>query len=148
MELHAFCIVDTVAEAKYVLTEFVGELQRCLHLGIPSASPFRVDRIVEKLRNCAFMLRSRTHPHDLPPAHDNVISSGRITTKIHEMNRKVGIQVSSLVETALYFCWPKILSSQKSPGLEENLRRFRSVWSCQAWGEVPLPVQSVGIPLS
>ena len=38
--------------------------------------------------------------------------------------------------------WMKILFSQKSPGLEENLRRFRSVWSCQVWGEVPLPVQS------
>ena len=95
----AFCIVNIIAEAKYVLTEFVGVLKCYFYLDSVSFS-FQINRFVESF---GIVIQVFDISHDsIWLMISNIFR--RITTKIHEMNGKVGIQVCSLMETALYFC--------------------------------------------
>ena len=95
----AFCIVNIVAESKYILPKLIGKLEGCLYLNSIRLS-FQINRFMEHLCILIQVLNKSDNPIRFMICDILNLS----TSFIFKMYRQLRIQISSFMKSALYFC--------------------------------------------
>ena len=93
----SLCIVDIIAESQNILTELIGKLKSNFHLD-PVCLSFKINRIMERL--CILVKVTDKAYDSLRLMILDILRS--IPSPILKMDGKLRIQISSLMETALY----------------------------------------------
>ena len=94
-----FCIINIITESKYIFPELIGKLESCLYLN-PIRLSLQINRFMENLCILIQILNKSDNPIRFMICDILNLSASFIL----KMDRQLRIQISSFMESALYFC--------------------------------------------